>query len=88
VLLIEAPSTHAGTRTIVSAPLAPRDRQIIRALATGATNREIAARLGLKEQTVKNRLSLLYGKLGARNPLELVVQARRHRLVDDEERNF
>jgi DNA-binding NarL/FixJ family response regulator len=72
----------------VSARLTPRERQIIRALTAGATNREIAARLGLKEQTVKNRLSVILGKLGARNRLELVVQARRQRLVDDEESNF
>jgi DNA-binding NarL/FixJ family response regulator len=72
----------------VSARLTPRERQIIRALAAGATNREIAARLGLKEQTVKNRLSVLYWRLGVRNRLELVVQAKRHRLVDDEESNF
>ncbi|HUE90027.1 MAG TPA: LuxR C-terminal-related transcriptional regulator [Vicinamibacterales bacterium] len=66
----------------MSARLAPRERQIIRALAAGATNREIAARLGLKEQTVKNRLSVIYGKLGARNRLELVVHARRYGLSE------
>ena len=39
----------------------------------GATNKEIALRLGLREQTVKNRLSAIYGKLGLRNRLELAV---------------
>jgi DNA-binding NarL/FixJ family response regulator len=62
--------------------LTPRERQIIRVLAAGATNREIAARLGLSEQTVKNRLSVIYGKLGVRNRLETVVHARRHGLLD------
>jgi DNA-binding NarL/FixJ family response regulator len=62
--------------------LTPRERQIIRVLAAGATNREIAARLGLSEQTVKNRLSVIYGKLGVRNRLEAVVHARRHGLLD------
>ncbi len=53
--------------------LTPRDRLMVRLLAAGATNREIAARLGLREQTVKNRLSTLYDKLGLRNRLELAA---------------
>ncbi len=57
--------------------LTPRDRLMIRILASGATNREIAARLGLTEQTVKNRLSAIYGKLGLRNRLELAVYSGR-----------
>ena len=57
--------------------LTPRDRLMIRILASGATNREIAARLGLTEQTVKNRLSVIYGKLGLRNRLELAVYSGR-----------
>lgn len=62
--------------------LTPRQRQIIRALAAGATNREIARRLGLKEQTVKNQLTVIYGQLGVRNRLELAVHIRRHRPDD------
>ena len=62
--------------------LTPRQRQIIRALAAGATNREIARRLGLKEQTVKNQLTVIYGQLGVRNRLELAVHIGRHRPDD------
>jgi two-component system, NarL family, nitrate/nitrite response regulator NarL len=54
------------------------DRQLLRELAKGATNREIAARLGRREQTVKNRLTVLYRRLGVRNRLELVVKAGVH----------
>lgn len=57
--------------------LTARDSLMIRILASGATNREIAARLGLTEQTVKNRLSVIYGKLGLRNRLELAVYSNR-----------
>ena len=57
--------------------LTERERRVIRVLAAGATNREIAARLGLREQTVKNRLSAIYGKLGLRNRLELAVHLSR-----------
>jgi len=58
--------------------LTSRQRQIVRILGCGATNREIAERLGLREQTIKNQLSLIYGKLGVRNRLELAVHAARH----------
>lgn len=47
----------------------------MRELAKGATNREIAARLGRREQTVKNRLTMLYRRLAVRNRLELVARA-------------
>jgi two-component system, NarL family, nitrate/nitrite response regulator NarL len=53
--------------------LTERDELVIRHLVSGATNREIALRTGLCEQTVKNRLSAIYSKLGLRNRLELTV---------------
>ena len=55
--------------------LTDRERRLVRILASGATNREIAARLGLREQTVKNRLSEIYDKLRLRNRLELAIYA-------------
>ena len=54
------------------------DRQILRELATGATNREIAGRIGRREQTVKNRLTLLYRRFAVRNRLELVMKMGTH----------
>ena len=62
--------------------LTPRERQIVRTLATGGTNREIAHRLGVREQTIKNQLSVIYWKLGVRNRLELAVYAAGHSLLD------
>ena len=67
----------------MTARLTPRQQQILRALLTGSTNREIAGQLDLREQTVKNQLSAIYGKLGVRNRLELAVQAGRHRPSGD-----
>ena len=63
--------------------LTPRQEQILRALLSGLTNREIAGQLGLREQTVKNQLSVIYGRLGVRNRLELAVLAGRHRWSGD-----
>jgi two-component system, NarL family, nitrate/nitrite response regulator NarL len=65
--------------------LTPRERQIVRALLAGRTNREIGQKLGLREQTVKNQLSVIYGKLGVRNRVELALQAERDRSLDREE---
>jgi DNA-binding NarL/FixJ family response regulator len=66
----------------MSGRLTSRQRRLVRALLEGSTNREIAARLGLREQTVRNQLSVIYGKLGVRNRLELAIHARRYGLSD------
>jgi two-component system, NarL family, nitrate/nitrite response regulator NarL len=55
--------------------LTPRERQLIEVILEGAGNREIAARLGLKEQTVKNQLATLYRKTGASSRRELAMFA-------------
>lgn len=44
-----------------------RERQLLRALADGMTNREIADRYGISQNTVKFHLKNLYDKLGAAN---------------------
>jgi two-component system, NarL family, nitrate/nitrite response regulator NarL len=68
---------------VSDARLTPRQQRLLRALLAGLTNREIAGRLGLQEQTVKNQLSVLYGKLGVRSRLELAVRAGRQVLAED-----
>ena len=47
--------------------LGPRQRQILQAVHAGLRNRAIAERLGLSEQTVKNHVSRLIRRYGARN---------------------
>ncbi|MFE7117730.1 response regulator transcription factor [Streptomyces sp. NPDC057654] len=68
---------HAGERVVApelavaawdaADPLTDRERELLRAVAEGATNAEIAARLFLAEGTVRNYLSTAMAKLGARN---------------------
>jgi DNA-binding NarL/FixJ family response regulator len=53
--------------------ITPREREIIDAILSAASNRAIAERLGISEQSVKNRLTSLYKKLGVGNRLELVL---------------
>jgi DNA-binding NarL/FixJ family response regulator len=55
--------------------LSPREREVVRLLATGATNREISERLGIGAETVKTLLSRSYEKLGVSRRTEAVTAA-------------
>ncbi|MGA5816782.1 helix-turn-helix transcriptional regulator [Kitasatospora sp. NPDC094028] len=57
-------------------PLTPREHEVLRWAATGRTNPEIAARLGLTCNTVTGYLKSAMRKLGVRNRTELAVAAR------------
>ena len=57
--------------------LSEREREVMSLMATGATNREIAATLHLSPHTVKEHTSALYRKLGVRNRTEAVQRAER-----------
>lgn len=56
--------------------LSDRECAILIHLARGATNQEIAAHLFISEKTVRNALTRLFWKLGARNRLEAVAAGR------------
>jgi DNA-binding NarL/FixJ family response regulator len=56
--------------------LTTRERQIIRVLSDGVTNKEIGRRLRLAEGTVKVHLHHIYRKLGIANRTALAVLAR------------
>ena len=62
-------------------PLTEREREVLEAVASGATNREIAERLFLSPHTVKEHTSSLYRKLGVRNRAEAVQKAQRIGLI-------
>jgi len=56
--------------------LSPRELEILRLLATGASNREIAARLYIAEGTVKNHVTEILGKLGVSDRTQAALKAR------------
>ena len=56
-------------------PLTPREFVVLGLVAEGLRNREIAERLGVSEQTIKNQLSSILHKLGAPNRTHAVTYA-------------
>jgi DNA-binding NarL/FixJ family response regulator len=59
------------------AALSPRERQVLRLVAAGKTNVEIAAELGVGAETVKTLLARTFTKLGAHRRAEAVAAATR-----------
>lgn len=55
--------------------LTAREIEIVDAIKEGSSNREIASKLAISEETVKRHLSNIYGKLGVSSRLELAVLA-------------
>lgn len=62
-------------------PLTPREAEVLRLIASGLSNREIAAQLHLSVNTVKMYASQLYRKLGASRRTEAVARARELNLL-------
>jgi DNA-binding NarL/FixJ family response regulator len=60
--------------------LTRREKDLVRAIARGLTNRQIASEFGISEQTVKNHLTVVFHKLHVRTRLELAVHAMRQGL--------
>jgi len=55
--------------------LTKREEDVVRLLAEGLQNREIARQLGLSEHTVKNYMFHIFEKLGVSSRVELVLYA-------------
>ncbi|MBM7060618.1 response regulator transcription factor [Pseudomonas sp. UL073] len=58
--------------------LTPREEEVIREVAQGLTNREVAEKFGLSEKTVKHHMGSVMAKLHARNRVEAVTAVRQH----------
>ncbi|MEV0429016.1 response regulator transcription factor [Micromonospora sp. NPDC050495] len=77
---LNPPAEPAGDR--FQPALSARELEVVRAIARGRTNQEIAAELFISLSTVKSHLSGILQKLGARNRVEIAAWAWAHRLVD------
>jgi len=65
-----------------AADLTPRERDVLRLLAEGRTNREIGAVLHISHRTVNFHLDNLYTKLGVTTRTEAVIEALRRDWID------
>ena len=62
-------------------PLSPRQSQMLEAVAKGLSNKEIAAKLNLKPDSIKSYFDILFNKLGAASRAEAVAIALRKHLL-------
>ena len=62
-----------GTKPRLS--LTPREREVLALVVAGHTNREIATKFSVSEETVKHHLTRMFDKVGASNRLELAMKA-------------
>jgi len=89
--LVEArlkPGTTSGTTQvrlktdITTEELTPRERDVLRQLARGRSNREIAAALDIGDETVKTHVARVLAKLEVENRAQAIVQALKRGLVE------
>src|SRR5438270_8677107 len=70
-----APPPVPPTRERERSPLSQREREIVALVAQGFKNKEMAEKMFISEQTVKNHLHNIFDKLGVSDRLELALYA-------------
>jgi DNA-binding CsgD family transcriptional regulator len=81
---VEVPAPVAFVRDqarLDSLGITPRELEILELIAAGLSNKEIAARAFVSENTVKTHSSRVFGKLGAQRRTQAVQLAKEQRLI-------
>jgi DNA-binding NarL/FixJ family response regulator len=73
--LAPPPPMQAPQRDRERSPLSQREREIVALVAQGFKNKEMAEKMFISEQTVKNHLHNIFDKLGVSDRLELALYA-------------
>jgi DNA-binding NarL/FixJ family response regulator len=74
--------SNGREREHVRDSLSPREREVLRLMATGIPSRQIARRLGISYSTVRTHIRAISTKLGAHSMVNAVVTARELELVN------
>ncbi|HRF96116.1 MAG TPA: response regulator transcription factor [Aggregatilineales bacterium] len=69
---------HADNPTDQLIPLSPRETEILYAVTNGLSNKEISAKLGISQQTVKNHMTSILQKLNVEDRTQAAVKALKH----------
>jgi len=86
-VLAAFPQQNKTLKTLKTLPefLSERELQVLQLLARGASNQEIAQELAIVIDTVKRHVTHIFSKLGVKNRVQAVKQARELSLLDKEE---
>jgi DNA-binding NarL/FixJ family response regulator len=79
-VLTQVAGARQSAPTLLTGKLSERERDVLRLIAAGKTNAEIAAQLHLSEGTVRNHVSAVLEKLGVSDRTQAAVLALRHGL--------
>ncbi|HEY5846717.1 MAG TPA: LuxR C-terminal-related transcriptional regulator [Microlunatus sp.] len=84
LMAFETPGGASSTdRSPLLDPLTVREAEVLELIATGMSNREIAARLYLATSTVKSYTNSIYRRLGVASRTEAIAEARARQLLAD-----
>src|SRR5262249_26110414 len=75
---------EAAEAQLLPEPLSERELEVLQLLARGASNQEIAQELVVVVDTVKRHVSHIFSKLGVKNRVQAVKQARALGLLSEE----
>jgi len=81
ILIADLKGPHRDNGEAFEEPLTPREIDVVELLAEGLSNKAIAVRLGISDQTVKFHVASICGKLGAVNRTDAVRRAVRRGLI-------
>jgi two-component system nitrate/nitrite response regulator NarL len=83
VKLVREITAPAPKRDCPKNGLTPRELQVIATIVAGYSNKDIASKFSISEDTVKHHLTNIFDKLGTSSRLELATYAICHHLVDN-----
>jgi len=81
LVIMPPEAVHRTQPPAVGTALTARETEVVRMIAVGLANKEIAYRLGISEHTVKFHVSALLGKLGAASRAEAIAIGVRRGIV-------